>query len=685
MVEKTKGFGWKSRFRRFSAGAELKKNFLILCLILLMAGCVKARTPEQMAVERETIAKANIQEMRDSVATVNFQQPLTLADCINIGLKNNLAIRVAEFDRAITSKETLTQKLRMLPGLTAQAGYERKDKLRKSKVYNWQTDQDIDDFTVSELKDGAKASLSLTWNVLDTILAYVRSGASEMKEQVLEKRQHRQSQFLALDITEAYWQAAAVEDALDYVHEVEKKLRAVKKDIDESVKLRALDVMDATEAEMRLKELEVTIRRLQADLSKARLNLAQFMGLNQNIQFTLYRPPIKPIIGALPHPKELDIDRLEEYALTNRPDLFESDINVDIQKQEAKSAFLRLFPGVNLFATTHYDDNRLLLSNTWNSVGAGLGWNLLDLPAQIANLQARKIGITMAEVQRLMLTVGVITEVHIALLDYAIKADRFRLLEDTYTLSANLLDMAREKKEFGKLPALAVTQRHLEEMASKLRRDEAVVDLLVAHKRLCVTVGINPLDCDASFMGGRSGALAETMPIKRWRCTECGYIHTGPRPPEFCPICGATRGQFKEYSGEDDLQGLSEWGKSKEPVMKDENLSSAGSGYSSSAASSTPSDRFAASASDRFLWKVQVGAFSKQGGANRMVSQIHQGDLRLLDNRDADVESKQLPSLGLVNRVRFKGLTQADARNLASQLRAKGMEYWLIPPNSAHW
>ena len=26
--------------------------------------------------------------------------------------------------------------------------------------------------------------------------------------------------------------------------------------------------------------------------------------------------------------------------------------------------------------------------------------------------------------------------------------------------------------------------------------------------------------------------------MKKWRCTTCGYIHTGDTPPDLCPKCG---------------------------------------------------------------------------------------------------------------------------------------------------
>lgn len=32
---------------------------------------------------------------------------------------------------------------------------------------------------------------------------------------------------------------------------------------------------------------------------------------------------------------------------------------------------------------------------------------------------------------------------------------------------------------------------------------------------------------------------------KQWRCTVCGYIHTGDNPPEICPVCGVDASFFE--------------------------------------------------------------------------------------------------------------------------------------------
>lgn len=39
----------------------------------------------------------------------------------------------------------------------------------------------------------------------------------------------------------------------------------------------------------------------------------------------------------------------------------------------------------------------------------------------------------------------------------------------------------------------------------------------------------------------------EEIVKKKWKCTLCGYIHTGEAPPEKCPVCGASGERFVPY------------------------------------------------------------------------------------------------------------------------------------------
>ena len=44
--------------------------------------------------------------------------------------------------------------------------------------------------------------------------------------------------------------------------------------------------------------------------------------------------------------------------------------------------------------------------------------------------------------------------------------------------------------------------------------------------------------------------------MKKWKCSVCGYVHTGDTPPERCPVCGAPASKFVLL--EDDAAGATE-------------------------------------------------------------------------------------------------------------------------------
>ncbi len=41
-----------------------------------------------------------------------------------------------------------------------------------------------------------------------------------------------------------------------------------------------------------------------------------------------------------------------------------------------------------------------------------------------------------------------------------------------------------------------------------------------------------------------------TAAPQQWHCLNCGYIHEGTEPPVYCPICGATANRFEPYAAD---------------------------------------------------------------------------------------------------------------------------------------
>ncbi len=38
----------------------------------------------------------------------------------------------------------------------------------------------------------------------------------------------------------------------------------------------------------------------------------------------------------------------------------------------------------------------------------------------------------------------------------------------------------------------------------------------------------------------------------QWVCDICGYVHDEEEPPDTCPVCGAPRSKFSEWTEDED-------------------------------------------------------------------------------------------------------------------------------------
>lgn len=54
--------------------------------------------------------------------------------------------------------------------------------------------------------------------------------------------------------------------------------------------------------------------------------------------------------------------------------------------------------------------------------------------------------------------------------------------------------------------------------------------------------------------------------MPRWICKVCGYVHTGPEPPEICPICGAPASEFERLEDDGPAEEPTGAGASAAPV-----------------------------------------------------------------------------------------------------------------------
>lgn len=54
---------------------------------------------------------------------------------------------------------------------------------------------------------------------------------------------------------------------------------------------------------------------------------------------------------------------------------------------------------------------------------------------------------------------------------------------------------------------------------------------------------------------------------KRWRCTVCGYIHTGDNPPDICPVCGVDASFFELVNEDEEPKSSTDVKTANKPVL----------------------------------------------------------------------------------------------------------------------
>lgn len=613
-------------------GAGTLRVFSVSAVLTLLVGCVTTVEQVDLENQRATNLATDLEKIRE-LETKLPEGPMGLEQAIEIAMRNNFALRVTQFEEEMAKDNAYAERLEMLPDLNAQGRYSYRDRTPRRDYVDAATGNVQTSNTIGSFRESTTADLSLTWSVLDFGLSFYRSRQAQLAAKSLELQRIRQAQLLALDVTEAYWRAALAEDALDYVRQLESELGRQKEMIELSVQERRIDPIAAKDAAKRLVELQIIIRDLQAEVSTARVELSRMMGLHQQFDYQLRRDPIRPILAGLPRPEQLNLPAMEEYALKNRPELYQQDLNEQIRQDDVRASIASMFPDLTFGIGASYDDNRLLRANHWNNAAVSLGWNLLSLPSKLARMDAAEDGVDKAKYERLATTVGVMTQTNLATLDYAVKIDRFLLREEAYTLANDLLTMVKASNRAGRVSDLAVTQRVLEDVAEKLRRDRAVVDAIVSYRRLLASIGMSVdkwnMNIDQFALlnaGGYQGdGVAET---RQWA--------EGQLFDEALVVQG---GESVVYV-EGDTQ-----------VLTAEGLSA-------------------------FPWTIQVGAYYELQPVEREQARARALIPRLLSGNPAVVSTRQLNGR-TAYRARYMGFTYAQARHACGVLKKKQMDCWV--------
>ena len=187
-------------------------------LILLLAGCFVK--PEVLTPE-EIQTRAN----QDLDIFMKDQEPVTgpidLYQAVARALKYNLEVRVEVMEEMLAHQQLDAAHYSMLPRLVATARFDERSNFAGGTSISLLTGQESLEASTSSEKDVLQTDLTLTWDMLDFGLSYIR--AKQVSDDVLiaEEEKRRVGARVVRDVRRAYWRALSAErllkqlDALD--------------------------------------------------------------------------------------------------------------------------------------------------------------------------------------------------------------------------------------------------------------------------------------------------------------------------------------------------------------------------------------------------------------------------------------------------------------------------------------
>jgi outer membrane protein TolC len=438
--------------------------------------------------------------------------PIDLYEAMARALKYNLDARVELMHKMLAQTQLDLSHYAMLPRLAANAGFDGRNNYPGGEGRSLITGQsNLSPFTSTE-KNVFSADLSLSWNVLDFGMSYIRAKQAADDVLIAEEERRRVANRVIQDVRAAYWRAVSAERILpslkmldEWVKSALEKSQAVQ---DENLSAPLVPLQYRLE----LLNTQRYIQQLFRELNVAKLQLAALINLppTQEHQLKLMVPEREA--GALNLP--LDMTMLEDRALKSRPELRMIDYRRRINARETKAAILEMIPSLNLQAGGNYNSNAFLFNQNWAAYAARASWNLLNIfryPARAKTIEAQD---KILHTQDLALTMAIMSQVHVSVAQVAHAKKEVSTAKLYHDTQSQIAEQTRLAWRTARLSEQAMLRERVNQVAAQLRYDVVEAEVQASWASLLAAVGEDVLPNDLS--GGLSVSDLSLEIRSRW-------------------------------------------------------------------------------------------------------------------------------------------------------------------------
>ena len=414
---------------------------------------------------------------------------IDLYTAIALAIQNNKDLKVKLFETALADRKVEEVKFEMLPKMSVNAGYTGSEKYQSSTSANVASDdraaEKSSTFSTSRNRDVVTQDIGIAWNALDFGLSYIRAKQTGDKFLIATEIEKKTANNIAREVVRAYWSALTADKLIKKYDPLIKKVESALNDSQLIEEMLLQKPMDALLYQKELLDIKRALISQKQTLINAKVELGTFMGLLPNQEYKLVSTdePINIL--------DMNIEKMEKHALTHRAELLENRYQERISVAETKIGLRSLLPSYNLNASFTSSSNDYLQNKTNFEFGSSVGANLLNVFRAPAIKQVNEANTEIIREQRLALSMTVLSQVHLAKIDYQMSIEEYDVAQRYFDVSTKIANQVRNAQKIARFGELELIREEASNLVAELRSDIAFSKLQHSIAQVYTTVGID--------------------------------------------------------------------------------------------------------------------------------------------------------------------------------------------------
>lgn len=501
--------------------STLFKTLAVASAVVVMAGCASFKPEALQEADIVQQAKAVNEQQAKAVEPVNG--PLTLEEAIARAIKYNAERQVRIMEESVAYGTLDMANFDLLPKLVANAGYRARDSDLLTNLRAGPNSAITPGTSISSARQATTSDLSFTWSLLDFGQSYYNAKQSGDRVLIATERRRKALHNLVQDVRTAYWRVVAAEklgqSMRDTMQEAEAALNA-----SEAVEASGMrSPLEPLRFQRQLLENLRMLELVEHELSSARFELATLAALPSGSEFTVVEPQARINTQWL----EINAGDMELQAVLNNPDMRESLYNARIARDEARKALVKMFPGLSFSYGAKATTDDYIVNQRWNEAGAQISFNLLGLLGAPTAKRLADLGVSMADQRQVATQMAIISQVHIARLNYANAAKQYQRADKIARVDNRMSEVVSARAKAESQSQQEKVAQQTASILSTLRRYQALSNAQAAASRLQATLGLEPALAAAQTMSLPEVVKAVEQSLKTWETAELPKLPAG--------------------------------------------------------------------------------------------------------------------------------------------------------------